>query len=94
MNIRSVSHRGLKRFLEDNDSRGLRQDLVDRIRKILAVLIVAQDMTGVYGPPGWRLHQLTGDRAGTWSVSVSGNWRITFDVIDDEIWHLNLEDYH
>jgi proteic killer suppression protein len=67
---------------------------VDRIRKILAVLIVAQDMTGVQGPPGWRIHQLTGDRAGTWSISVSGNWRITFDVIDDEIWNLNVEDYH
>ena len=78
----------------DPHYRGLRQDLVDRIRKILAVLIVAQDMTGVQGPPGWRIHQLTGDRVGTWSLSISGNWRITFDVIDDEIWNLNLEDYH
>jgi predicted ATPase len=36
----------------------------------------------------------SGDRAGTWSISVSGNWRITFDVEDDEISSLNLEDYH
>src|SRR5439155_24280948 len=78
MNIRSVSHRGLQRFIEDDDARGIRQDLVDRIRKILAVLIVASDMTGVTGPPGWRMHQLSGDRAGTWSLSVSGNWRMTF----------------
>lgn len=94
MNIRSVQHRGLKRFIEDDDDRGLRRDLVDSIRKILAVLIVAQDMNGVKGPPGWRIHQLSGDRAGTWSIAVSGNWRITFEVADNDIWQVNLEDYH
>jgi proteic killer suppression protein len=73
---------------------GIRRDLVERVRTILAVLIVAQDMNAVQGPPGWRVHQLSGDRAGTWSISVSGNWRITFEVADDAIAHLDLEDYH
>jgi proteic killer suppression protein len=94
MHIRSVRHRGLRRFLEDDDDRGIRPDLVDRLRKILAVLIVAPDIRGVRGPPGWRMHQLSGDRAGTWSISVSGNWRITFEVEDDGILRLDLEDYH
>jgi hypothetical protein len=44
MNIRSVKHRGLRRLIEDDDGRGIRQDLLDRVRKILAVLIVAPDM--------------------------------------------------
>jgi proteic killer suppression protein len=48
---------------------------VRRLRNILAVLIAAADLSGVIGPPGWRIHQLRGDRAGTWSISVSGNWR-------------------
>jgi proteic killer suppression protein len=73
---------------------GLRVDLVDKVRKILAVLIVAQDMRGVQGPPGWRIHQLSGDRSGTWSISVTGNWQITFEVEDDEILRLDLEDDH
>jgi len=94
MHIRSVRHRRLRRFIEDDDDRGLQRDLVDRVRKILAVLIVAPDMYGVQGPPGWRIHQLSGNRAGTWSISVTGNWRITFEVEDDEIVHLDLEDYH
>jgi toxin HigB-1 len=94
MNIRSVRHRGLKRFIEDNDSRGIRPDLVNRTRNILAALIAARNVDGVQGPPGWRMHQLTGDRAGTWSLSVSGNWRITFEVDNDEIMNLDLEDYH
>lgn len=94
MNIRSVRHRGLRRLIEDDDGWGIRQDLLDRVRKILAVLIVTPDMSGVTGPPGWRVHQLSGDRRGTWSISVSGNWRITFDIEEDEILHLDLEDYH
>ena len=94
MHIRSVRHRGLRRFIEDDDPRGLRGDLVERVRNIVAILIVAQDMSEVRGPPGWRLHQLAGDRAGAWSLAVSGNWRITFDVIDNAIVHLDLEDYH
>jgi proteic killer suppression protein len=81
-------------LIEANDGRGIRPDLRDRVRKILAVLIVAPDMSGVAGPPGWRMHQLTGDRRGTWSISVSGNWRITFELEQDDIVHLDLEDYH
>lgn len=94
MRIGSVRHRGLKRFIEDDDDREIRRDLVNRVRRILTALIAAPDMDGVQGPPGWRIHQLTGDRAGAWSVSVSGNWRITFTLGSGEICNLNLEDYH
>jgi proteic killer suppression protein len=94
MIIRSIMHRGLRRFVENNDPRGLRPDLVNRVRNVLAVLIAAENMEGVTGPPGWRIHQLAGDRRGTWSISVSGNWRITFTVERNEIANLDLEDYH
>ncbi len=94
MRIRSVRHRGLERFITDDDARGIRSDLVNRVRNILAALIAASDMRGVEGPPGWRVHQLTGDRAGIWSISASGNWRITFDLEQAEICNLDLEDYH
>jgi proteic killer suppression protein len=94
MNIRSIKHRGLRRLIEDDDPREIRGDLVNRTRNILTTLIVASDMAGVQGPPGWRIHELTGDRSGTWSISVSGNWRITFTLLGDEIADLNMEDYH
>lgn len=68
--------------------------MVNRIRNILARLVAARDIEGVAGPPGWRIHQLTGDRVGTWSISASGNWRITFKIEAGEIDNLNLEDYH
>jgi toxin HigB-1 len=94
MRVRSVRHKGLKRLIEDDDERGIRPDLAGRVRRILTALMSAQDIEGLEGPPGWRIHRLTGDRAGTWSISVSGNWRITFNVEDDAVADLNLEDYH
>jgi hypothetical protein len=50
MIVRSVRHRGLLRLIEDDDSRELRNDLVRRLRNILAALIAAPDMDGVAGP--------------------------------------------
>jgi proteic killer suppression protein len=94
MRIRSIRHRGLKRLIEEDDERGIRPDLTRRVRNILAALIAAQDLDGVNGPPGWRIHQLAGDRAETWSISASGNWRITFELDENEIRNLDLEDYH
>ena len=94
MKIESVRHKGLKRLLEEDDARGLRNDLVPRLRKVLSALIAAEDMDGVYGPPGWRIHQLSGSREGTWSISISGNWRLTFNIVNGKIVDLDLEDYH
>jgi proteic killer suppression protein len=67
---------------------------VRRVRNILAALIATPDMDHFTPRPGWKPHQLKGNRAGTWSLSVSGNWRITFDVKQGEICNLYLEDYH
>ena len=96
MIIRSVHHRGLRRLLEDNNPRFLQQDLVDRIRKILTALILAELMDSFIAnaPPGWRIHRLSGDRQSEWSISVSGNWRITFTQDSEYVDRLNLEDYH
>jgi len=91
--IRSVS-KALRRLIESDDAKGIRHDLLNRIRNILAAIITADDMDAINGPPGWRIHQLSGYRAGTWSISASGNWRITFEIEEGEISNLDLEDYH
>ena len=96
MIIRSVRHRGLRRLLEGDNPRFLRQDLVNRVRRILTVLILAEHIDGFIGDAsaGWRVHRLSGNRQAEWSVSVSGNWRIMFEEADGYIDRLNLEDYH
>jgi proteic killer suppression protein len=65
MQVLSARHKGLKRLIEDDDERGINPDLVRRVRRSLTALLSAQDIAGLQGPPGWRVHQLTGDRAGT-----------------------------
>lgn len=94
MLIRNIKHRGLRRFVEDDDAGELSAELVSRIRNIVAALVLADSMSDVHGPPGWRIHMLKGNMAGTLSISVSGNWRMTFGVEKDEILDLNLEDCH
>ena len=44
--------------------------------------------------PGFRLHQLRGDRTTIWSITVNGNWRLTFEFTDGNAYIVNYEDYH
>ena len=83
-------------MLEHDSPRFLRQDLIDRTRKVMTALILAEhiDEFVANAPRGWRVHHLSGNRQDEWSVSVSGNWRITFVEEDGFIDRLNLEDYH
>ncbi len=94
MDIVSFKHKGLRRFFETNQSRGLPQDRISKLRQILTAIDSAETLDELDTMPGWRLHQLHGDRAGIWSISVSGNWRMTFEIEDNQVHDLNLEDYH
>lgn len=96
MIIRSIRHKGLKRLVEDNDHRGIQTNLVNRVRNVLATLLLSNDMNELMqaAPPGWRVHKLSGKRKETWSISTSGNWRITFEEEEGYLDLLDLEDYH
>lgn len=96
MVILSIRHRGLQLLFEKNSTRLLRQNQVERIRTVLYSLEMAESIEEFIrgAMPGWRIHRLTGERQNEWSVSVSGNWRITFIECDNEIQRVNLEDYH
>ncbi len=96
MDIESVRHRGLRRFVEHDDQSYLPPERVNRIRNIVTVLAQSENINRFIADsaPGWRVHQLGGTRRGTWSVRVSANWRITFEDNEGSITRLNLEDYH
>ena len=96
MNLRSVRHRGLRRLIVANDARSVPADMIDRVRNVIAALILAESIDSFISdaPPGWRIHRLSGDRRDEWSVSVTRNWRITFMEKDGQIDQVNLEDYH
>lgn len=91
--IRSFKHRGLKRLYERGDRSGIRPDLLDTVEDIVARLDKA-DMPQALNLPGYRLHPLTGDLKGFWSVTVRANWRIMFRFQDTEAFDVELIDYH
>jgi proteic killer suppression protein len=91
--IKSFAHKGLERFFATGSKAGIRADHADKLRRQLARLEVSskpQDMN----VPGWKLHPLTGELAGHWSVWVSGNWRLTFRFDGEDAEIVNYRDYH
>lgn len=91
--IRGFKHRGLARFFETGSKAGIQAQHAERLRLILGRLNAAtapRDM----GLPGLSLHPLKGERKGTWAVTVSGNWRVTFTFVGKDADSVDYEDYH
>ncbi|MGB5085095.1 MAG: type II toxin-antitoxin system RelE/ParE family toxin [Methylocystis silviterrae] len=91
--IASFRHKGLKRYWEDNDERGVHAKWRKKARIILSRLDVSAKPEQMK-LPGFGFHPLKGDRAGRYAVTVSGNWRITFGWRGEDAVHVDLEDYH
>ena len=75
--IGSIQHKGLADLYWKDQSKGVMQSLVKRLRQILALLETAKTVDDM-NIPGLKLHQLKGELKGFYSVSVSGNWRVIF----------------
>jgi toxin HigB-1 len=91
--IRRFRHRGLERFFRDGDTSGINAQHAAKLRRMLTQLNVSSGPTGM-NLPGYRLHQLKGERRGQWAVSVSGNWRLTFVFEGEDASDVDLVDYH
>ena len=96
MKIRSFAHKGLKRFYAEDSMKGVSPGSADKLRKMLAFLDDMEEAEGLHLLPAWRAHMLSGDRKGTWSLTVTRNLRLTFriDAREREVYDLDLEDYH
>ena len=96
MKIRHFLHKGLKRFYLKDSPKGLPPDAVDKLRKMFAFLEDMEDPEELRSIPVWKAHGLKGGRRGAWSLYVTRNWRLTFqiDVEESEIFDVNFEDYH
>jgi proteic killer suppression protein len=96
MKIRNVVHKGLRRFIEDDDPAGLQPATLPKLRRIVSFLQDMETEDELVTVPSWKAHLLTGDRKGTWSLFVTKNWRLTFriDRAEIEIIDLDYEDYH
>jgi proteic killer suppression protein len=94
--IRGFLHKGLKALYTDDARKGVPPDSIDKLRKMLAFLDDMQSPAELRSLPTWKAHSLGGDRKGVWSLSVTRNLRLTFNIDsrEGELYDLNLEDYH
>ena len=91
--IKKFKHKGLKKLFKSGVASGIQPKNADRLRRILALLETADSIADM-DLPGLNLHELKGQRKGTYSVTVSGNWRVTFKIVNGDIADVNYEDYH
>ena len=91
--IRSFKHKGLRRLFLKGDVSGVPPERVQKLRLLLADLHMAEQPADIK-MQGIRLHPLRGDLAGCWSASITKNWRLIFRFEDNEIWDVDLVDYH
>lgn len=91
--IKSFKHKGLEKFYLKGSSAGIQVKHSKKLRFQLAALDSAQDIDDLE-LPGYRLHPLKGQREGIWSITVSANWRLTFEFTDGNVYILDYEDYH
>ena len=91
--ILTFKDKKLKRLFESGKARGVQPYLVPRLIRRLDAIHAARAIADV-NLPGYRLHQLKGARRGEWSITVSGNWRLTFAFHDGDAYDVLLEDYH
>jgi proteic killer suppression protein len=91
--IASFRHKGLRRLVEKGERQGVGAEMIARVEDVLSVLEAAESVEEA-NIPGFRLHELKGNRKGLWSVTVSGNWRIVFRFEDGAALDVDLVDYH
>ena len=96
MKIRNFVHKGLQRLYVEGNAKGVPPDTVDKLRKMFAFLDGMDHPDELRALAAWKVHTLTGDRKGTWSLSGTLNRRLTFriDTAEREICDVNLGDYH
>lgn len=91
--IRSFRHKGLEAFFRRGSKAGIQPQHAVKLRLQLTALDAATK-PGDLAAPGWRLHPLTGDLRGFYSIAVSGNWRVIFRFVGTDVELVDYLDYH
>ncbi len=91
--IKSFKHKGLEKFYTTGSKKGIQATHATYLRMQLTSLDTAHCIEDL-NIPGYRLHQLKGSKKGLWSITVSGNWRVTFEFHYGHVYIVNYEDYH
>lgn len=91
--IKSIRHKGLRDYWTKGQAKGLSAQWLPKLRIVLAALEAAETPEGM-NFPGAYFHALKGDRAGFYSVRLTGNYRVIFQSEKDGFTLIDIEDYH
>lgn len=91
--IQTFKNKALEKLLKETTKKGIPQNLEKKLKIRLEVIDAAEIIEDIR-LPRYDLHELKGDRKGTWSIKVSANWRVTFRFEEGDAYEVDLEDYH
>ncbi len=91
--IKSFAHKGLEEFFETGSKKGIQPDHASKLGRMLDRLDASMNLMDM-NVPGYRLYQLKGDKQDMWSVTVNGNWRMTFYFEGQDAYLVDYMDYH
>ena len=91
--IKTFRHKGLRRLFETGTASGVQASHAKRLRMQLAALDTARTIEDM-DIPGFLLHPLKGELRGRWSITVNGNWRVTFRFVGTDVELVDYQDYH
>lgn len=91
--IKSFKHKGLEKFFRTGSTAGIQPAHAAKLQILLTALNAASKPEHM-NMPGWRLHKLSGNLQGHWSVVVNGNWRLTFRFAGGDAEVVDYQDYH
>ena len=91
--IKSFRHCGIEKLFRTGSKAGIQAKHADKLRLQLFALDNAKSPADM-NAPGWKLHRLFGSLADHWAISVSGNWRMTFQIDGEDAILVDYQDYH
>lgn len=91
--IKRFRHKGLETLFRTGSTKGVNPQLAPKLKRALLRLSDGP-LPEAMALPGYRLHPLKGDRVGMWSVWITGNYRLTFEIDGEDATNVDLEDYH
>ena len=91
--IKTSRHKGLQLFFETGSKSGIQLHHAGKLRVLLTTLDSAK-RTDDMNAPSWKLHPLTGNLDGYYSVTVNGNWRLTFTFDGENAELVDYLDYY
>lgn len=91
--IKTFKHKGLEEFFATGSKAGIRPDHASKLSRQLLRLDIAKNASDM-NIPGWRFHALVGVLEGHYSVTVNGNWRMTFMFEGENAVLVDYQDYH